>query len=103
MDIPDRTGTVRNSFVVPIGWENGLIGYRIYLDERSVADVFGKRLPEVARSLGKGIVEFKKGVRGIEDEVNAPPTTETQSLERQPAPSPPIKIGRLLADIAPAA
>ena len=32
--------------------------------------VFGKRLPEVARSLGKGIVEFKKGVRGIEDEVD---------------------------------
>ncbi len=32
--------------------------------------LFGKRLPEVARSLGKGIVEFKKGVSGIEDEVN---------------------------------
>ena len=31
--------------------------------------LFGKRLPEVARSMGKGIVEFKKGVRGIEDEV----------------------------------
>jgi sec-independent protein translocase protein TatA len=33
--------------------------------------LFGKRLPEVGRSLGKGIVEFKKGVRGIEDEVSA--------------------------------
>jgi len=32
--------------------------------------LFGKRLPEVARSLGKGIVEFKKGVRGIEDDVD---------------------------------
>lgn len=32
--------------------------------------LFGKRLPEVARSLGKGIVEFKKGVRGIEDELH---------------------------------
>ena len=32
--------------------------------------LFGKRLPEVARSLGKGIVEFKKGVSGIEDEVH---------------------------------
>ncbi len=31
--------------------------------------LFGKRLPEVARSLGKGIVEFKKGVRGIEDDL----------------------------------
>ncbi len=31
--------------------------------------LFGKRLPSVMGSLGKGIVEFKKGVRGIEDEV----------------------------------
>ncbi len=30
--------------------------------------LFGKRLPEVGRSLGKGIVEFKKGIRGIEDD-----------------------------------
>jgi sec-independent protein translocase protein TatA len=33
--------------------------------------LFGKRLPEVGKSLGKGIVEFKKGIRGIEDEVHA--------------------------------
>ena len=31
--------------------------------------LFGRRLPEVGRSLGKGIVEFKKGLRGIEDDV----------------------------------
>ena len=31
--------------------------------------LFGKRLPEVARNMGKGIVEFKKGVKGIEEEV----------------------------------
>jgi hypothetical protein len=33
-----------------IGWENDLIGYRIYIDERSVADVFGKKTPGVALS-----------------------------------------------------
>jgi sec-independent protein translocase protein TatA len=33
--------------------------------------LFGKRLPEVGRSLGKGIVEFKKGIRGIEDELES--------------------------------
>lgn len=32
--------------------------------------LFGKRLPEVARSMGKGLVEFKKGIAGVEDEVN---------------------------------
>ena len=46
--------------------------------------LFGKRLPEVARSLGKGIVEFKKGVRGIEDEVND--TVHRKEPARRPEP-----------------
>ena len=32
--------------------------------------LFGKRLPEVARGLGKGMMEFKKGLAGIEDEIH---------------------------------
>jgi sec-independent protein translocase protein TatA len=43
--------------------------------------IFGKRLPEVGRSLGKGIVEFKKGLKGVEEEVEAasdPKTTVSQ-------------------------
>jgi sec-independent protein translocase protein TatA len=31
--------------------------------------LFGKRLPEVGRSLGKGIIEFKKGLAGVEEEI----------------------------------
>ena len=31
--------------------------------------IFGKRLPEVGRSLGKGIVEFKKGLRDTGDDI----------------------------------
>jgi sec-independent protein translocase protein TatA len=38
--------------------------------------LFGKRLPEVGRSLGKGIIEFKKGLAGIEEDV-------TQSVQQQ--------------------
>ncbi len=30
--------------------------------------LFGHRLPSIARSLGQGITEFKKGVNGIEDD-----------------------------------
>ena len=31
--------------------------------------LFGKRLPEVGRSLGKGIIEFKKGLRRTRGDV----------------------------------
>ena len=30
--------------------------------------LFGRKLPELGRSLGKGIVEFKKGLKGLEDD-----------------------------------
>src|SRR5437588_767766 len=47
--------------------------------------LFGKRLPEVGRSLGKGIVEFKKGLKGLEDEVDtgssAAPAPQAPALE----------------------
>ena len=46
-----------------LGWQQivvlGLLGVLI----------FGKRLPEVGKSLGKGIVEFKKGLSGIDTEL----------------------------------
>jgi sec-independent protein translocase protein TatA len=31
--------------------------------------LFGNRLPGAMRSLGRSVVEFKKGVSGIEDEI----------------------------------
>jgi sec-independent protein translocase protein TatA len=31
--------------------------------------LFGRRLPEVGRSIGQGIKEFKKGLKDTEDEV----------------------------------
>lgn len=43
--------------------------------------LFGKRLPEVARGFGKSIVEFKKGMKDINDDVsveaNRPVVTQT--------------------------
>ncbi len=33
--------------------------------------LFGKRLPEVGRSLGRGIIEFKKGLNGVTDELDS--------------------------------
>jgi sec-independent protein translocase protein TatA len=51
--------------------------------------LFGKRLPEVGRSLGKGIVEFKKGLKGIEDDVDAPPAPKGDPAE---LPRPPQRV-----------
>lgn len=59
-----NTITTTLAFGMP-GWQEllilGVIGLLI----------FGKRLPEVGRSIGKGIVEFKKGLAGIDEEVEA--------------------------------
>lgn len=33
--------------------------------------IFGKRLPDIGRNVGKSIVEFKKGLAGVDDDVNA--------------------------------
>ena len=38
--------------------------------------IFGRRLPEVMKSMGKGIVEFKKGIKGIENEVEKESTSQ---------------------------
>ncbi len=43
--------------------------------------IFGKRLPEVMKSMGKGIVEFKKGVKGVEDEVEDAVSTKHDQLK----------------------
>ena len=40
--------------------------------------LFGRRLPEVGRSLGKGIVEFKRGLKGIEDDIESESSKPSQ-------------------------
>lgn len=58
--------------------------------------LFGKRLPEVGRSLGRGISEFRKGLREVTDEVQrdedrappqklTPPPADSQTLGRNVA------------------
>ncbi len=32
--------------------------------------LFGKKLPDIGRSLGKTVTEFRKGVKGMEDDVD---------------------------------
>ncbi|MFQ5715045.1 MAG: twin-arginine translocase TatA/TatE family subunit [Candidatus Scalinduaceae bacterium] len=50
-------------FGIPGGWEWIIILIIALL-------FFGKKLPSTMRSIGKGVVEFKKGLKGVEDEVD---------------------------------
>ncbi|MEN6458711.1 MAG: twin-arginine translocase TatA/TatE family subunit [Thermoguttaceae bacterium] len=45
---------------------------------------FGNRLPSVMRSLGQGVVEFKKGLAGIEDDIKSAGKIEEQPAKPQP-------------------
>jgi len=60
--------------------------------------LFGKRLPEVAKTVGKGVADFKKGLAGIDDHLrtsvhspyqsshpssSAPPSSRPAPLEQR--------------------
>jgi sec-independent protein translocase protein TatA len=45
--------------------------------------IFGPRLPQVMRSLGKGVTEFKKGVRGLEDDIESEPSKAPEPEDEQ--------------------
>jgi sec-independent protein translocase protein TatA len=52
-------------------WELLIIGLIVLL-------LFGNRLPSVMRSLGRGLVEFKKGASGVDEDAEAgAPKTNT--------------------------
>ena len=52
--------------------------------------IFGKRLPDVGKSMGKGIVEFKKGLKGMKEEMDEinneveDATNRTEDEEQEP-------------------
>jgi sec-independent protein translocase protein TatA len=57
--------------------------------------LFGKRLPELGRTLGKGIIEFKKGLNGLEDNI------EQSSAPRQEIAPEPIRPPQRVTTSAP--
>jgi sec-independent protein translocase protein TatA len=52
--------------------------------------LFGRKLPEIGRSLGKTVVEFKKGVKGLEEEVSTDAANRS-AIELEPV-RPPQRI-----------
>jgi len=49
--------------------------------------LFGRKLPELGRSVGKTLVEFKKGMKGIEDDVHES-SAPRASIEPEPVRPP---------------
>lgn len=56
--------------------------------------LFGRRLPEVGKNLGKTIVEFKKGLNATTDEINRASSgnNNTQEVDQAPANPEPKRL-----------
>jgi sec-independent protein translocase protein TatA len=54
----------------------GLGPWHLLIIAMIVLLLFGNRLPSVMRSLGEGVVEFKKGLQGIEEDRERKPPQE---------------------------
>jgi sec-independent protein translocase protein TatA len=85
LSMPDHvvTGLVNLAFGLPSGSEWIILLVLGLL-------IFGRRLPEVGRSIGRSVVEFKKGIKGIEEEIeqesSRPAAAPPARLSEQPAP-----------------
>ena len=62
--------------------------------------LFGKRLPDMAKYLGKSVIEFKKGMHGLEsgfDDIANP----SPSVNPTSAPAEPVRPPQRVAPAAP--
>ena len=49
--------------------------------------IFGRNLPQVGRSLGRSIIEFKKGLKGLEDDLSEADRQANAELTPQKDPA----------------
>jgi sec-independent protein translocase protein TatA len=79
--LPRRTGGIVTT--MPLNW------WELLLILLVVLLLFGaKRLPEMGRSLGKGMREFKDAVSGIGEESTPAPPAELPSAPSEPTSAP---------------
>lgn len=67
------------AFIPNLGWQELLILLAIGVI------LFGRRLPDVGRNVGKTIVEFKKGIKSATDEIDKSVNTPETAAGSQPA------------------
>ncbi len=59
-------------------------GYELLIVAFVALLIFGNRLPSVMRSLGKSVTEFKKGIAGIEEEIDQAGATDKKPTPPNP-------------------
>jgi sec-independent protein translocase protein TatA len=62
--------------------------------------LFGKRLPDMGRYLGKSITEFKKGMKGLEDDLEGTSSPMAQT-QHHPGPTEAIRPPQRVAATTP--
>lgn len=75
MNLPMHEASYNLALIGPLGTQELIIIGVIMLI------LFGRRLPEVGRSLGQGIVEFKKGLKDVTDDIKH----EVDNADKKPA------------------
>lgn len=63
--------------------------------------LFGKKLPDVGRYLGKSITEFRKGVKGLEEDIDAPGRVAGSPGVSTAGPADPIRPPQKVSATAP--
>ena len=74
--------------MLPIAFFQNLGGPEVMIIGFIALLIFGNRLPSVMRSLGKSVTEFKKGVSGIEEEIDQAVNAEPKKPTATATPTP---------------
>ncbi len=63
--------------------------------------LFGRKLPEISKYLGKSIIEFKKGMKGLEDQMDDGYAPSHTQAAPHPQPSEAIRPPQRVVATAP--